>query len=284
MWCHGGSGGAFLLNLPTGAICLKGECCTPHMLVAQRLADALCVRTAGLRTVAQGHQEHSEIVSALARAEPSFEDHRFQIHRVTHMEIVTVMEYVSGCAMMGMPAHNYLQESRNSSGIWNSLGRLMSYDLLINNFDRLPLAWSNEGNLGNVMLSSGSSDVVGIDQSVQPITNAEGLSNYLLRVKKVCEAVRSGEGEPFKTVMQAIYINTAIELSSEETCFLRRGCLAFLEEVAQMNTSGMLSTVLDDVSNQVVSELGSASHTQKRIQLCRELVCAVADAMMPCEM
>merc|ERR1719271_1086956 len=112
----------------------------------------------------------------------------------------------------------------------------MAFDLLINNFDRLPLAWSNDGNLGNVMLCSVSGEVVGIDQSVQPITNADGLSKYDSRVKKVCEDVRSGTAVPFKGVKQAIYNNTGIEPSADEIDLLGYGCLALLEEIAHMNS------------------------------------------------
>jgi len=258
LWCHGGSGGVFVLRLPTGVVCLKTESCTLGMLFAQKLADSLSVRTAWMRAVPNHLPEHKAICSALEHALPTFDDHRFQTSRVKSAETVVVMEFIAGCAMMGMPGNTYLRQHRETAHFWQALGRLMGFDLLINNFDRLPLAWSNEGNLGNVMLSTDLDGPVGIDQSTQPITDAVGLRNYLDRVRKVCIEARDGEGASFKAVKQAIYINTAITLSSEELEHLRQGCFEFLKEVAQLTTAGEMDRMLDKTSDNVRSELGSS--------------------------
>lgn len=280
MWCHGGSGGVFLVELPTGAICLKTERCTPALLFAQRLAQALGVRTAWMRVVQKSHQERAAILRALQQAMPTIEDHRYQIRQVKAAETIAVMEYVQGCAMMGMPAHVCLQQNHNNMSLWHSLGRLMSFDLLINNFDRLPLAWSNEGNLGNVMLSADSS-VVGIDQSAQPITHEEGMSNYVARVKKATLEARDGPGASFKSVKQAIYSNTAIELSPEEMDQLRQGCLELLKEVACLISSGGMDRILEDVSDDVTSELrlDSDSPLKSCHHLVREVAYAIQDVL-----
>lgn len=281
MWCHGGSGGAFLLRLPTGCISLKGEQCTPGMLFAQGLAVALGVRTAQMRVVTQGQDESAAIARALQTAVPLVEDHKFQIGRVPggpSAGAVVVMEYVGGCAMMGLPAHEHLKQHQGSSALWCSLGRLIGFDLLLNNFDRLPLAWNNEGNLGNVMLSSTSNMVVGIDQSAQPITNDMGLSNYTARVGRACLEARDGMGESFQAVKQAIFNNTAIELSSEDVNHLRQGCLDFLQEVAQLTSSGDLDNILDDVAKHVTSEL-AFQETATPLQFCIHLVQQVAHAV-----
>lgn len=282
MWCHGGSGGVFLLNLPTGAICLKAERCTPEMLFAQRLAGALTVRMASMRVVPKTHQEYAAINSALHRAVPTLEDHKLQLGHVRAAESLTVMEYVQGCAMMGMPAHLYLQEHRDTVSFWHGLGRLMGFDLLINNFDRLPLAWSNEGNLGNVMLSPVSA-VVGIDQSAQPITHAEGLRNYVARLQKVCLEAVHGPETSFKSVKEAIYNNTAIELSSEEINHLRHGCLVLLKEVSCLTSSGDMDRILNDITTGVTSELElrveSGSPLKSCCNLVREATVAVHDVL-----
>jgi hypothetical protein len=165
------------------------------------------------------------------------------------------MEFVDGCAMMGMPAHLYLKEERKQASLWFELGRLMGFDLLINNFDRLPLAWSNEGNLGNIMLGSRTQSVVAVDQSVRPITHPDGLRNYLDRVKVAAIEARDGDGKSFKRVKEAIYNNTAIELSPEEVASLRSGCLEFLEDIVHRAASDEMDAILDDVSRSVADEL-----------------------------
>jgi hypothetical protein len=166
------------------------------------------------------------------------------------------MEFIDGCAMMGVAANGYLQQHRDTSRVWHVLGRLMGFDVLINNFDRLPLAWSNEGNLGNVMLSTVLDGPVGIDHSVHPITNPAGLQNYLDRVRRVCVEVRDGDGAPCNSVKQAIYNNTAIALSSKELEELRYGCLELLQEVSRLASTGDMGRILDDVSDNIKQELG----------------------------
>ena len=60
---------------------------------------------------------------------------------------LAVMEYVDGVPMIGIPDHQHISAVRERT-LWVQLGRLMAFDMLINNFDKLPLAWSNDGNLG----------------------------------------------------------------------------------------------------------------------------------------
>lgn len=146
----------------------------------------------------------------------------------------------------------------------------MAFDLLINNFDRLPLAWSNEGNLGNVMLSTVLDGPVGIDHSVHPITNTAGLQNYLDRVKKVCLEVRDGDGpscNAIAKVKQAIYNNTAIALSSQEVEQLRHGCLELLKEVSRLASTGDMVRILDEMSDNIRHELGYSPGNS-----CRDLI------------
>merc|ERR1711904_548844 len=191
------------------------------MLFAAKMADAMDVRTARMRVVSIEHQESAAIRSALHRATPAFADHGIQIWRIQSVPALIVMEYVSGCVMMGVPARDHLRDCKNAASIWYGVGRLMAFDLLINNFDRLPLAWSNDGNLGNIMLSYASDSVVGIDQSVQTITHPDGVRNYLQRVKSVCAEVTGGAGSAFDAVKQAIYNNTSTELSVQDIASMK---------------------------------------------------------------
>ena len=97
------------------------------------------------------------------------------------------------------------------------LGRLMAFDMLINNFNRLPLAWSNDGNLGNVMLSSRLGPVVGIDQCVNPIRHTAGLSIYMQRVRRTIEEARDGPVRAFTAVKIAI-LPSILMTSRSEVC------------------------------------------------------------------
>lgn len=259
MFCHGGSGGVFLLKFAAGALCVKVEACKPEALFAQRLANALNIRTPWMRAVLPASSEHAAITSALYNTVPTFEDDRLQLSRSKRCQGYTVMEYVDGCSMMGMPAHEYLKQEMHNAELWHGLGKLLGLDLLINNFDRMPLAWSNDGNLANIMLGSRMSMAVGIDQSVQPITHPSGLQDYLSRVSAACLEARDGYGKSFERVKQSVYNNTLIEMSATEVSSLRQGCLDLVTEVVRLASSGEIESILEDISKDVSSELGSSS-------------------------
>jgi hypothetical protein len=279
MWCHGGSGGVFLLRLATGAICIKAESCTPGMLLANQLAAAFNVSVASIR-VASTNQEHMAIHSALRQAEAIFQDHTLQLRNLGGIQPMVVMQYVQGCPMMGVDAHNHLQEFDRRALVLHGLGRLMGYDLLINNFDRLPLAWNNEGNLGNVMLSSCSKGVVGIDQSTHAITHPDGLSKYIARIRAVCLEASGGQGQAFQNVKQAIYNNTAIDLSASEIADLKEGCSEILHEIAAAVSSGKMDQVLDESQRSISADLADLGLcTEGQLKPCCDLAREVAHAI-----
>jgi len=70
------------------------------------------------------------------------------------------------------------------------LGWIMAFDILINNFDRLPLVWENDGNLANVFFRNDGDQhyqIVGIDQAVttiDPAVSQKGVENYLKKVEE----------------------------------------------------------------------------------------------------
>ena len=76
------------------------------------------------------------------------------------------MEYISdGFSLCHVPAEECPVALSASHGLgqarlW-SLGRVLAMDMLVNNFDRFPLVWDNEGNAGNVMLTPLDDVVVG---------------------------------------------------------------------------------------------------------------------------
>merc|ERR1712176_1002460 len=101
------------------------------------------------------------------------------------------------------------------------------------------------------MIGSSSDTVVGIDQCITPITHPEGLRDYLSRVHQaVCEA-RDGSGQAFARVKEAVYINTAIELSAAQLDAVRSGCYGFATEIAAMVDSGELEALLTCIGEEL---------------------------------
>lgn len=249
-WCHGNSGGVTLLRLPSGVACIKKFC--PMELMATRLSESLGVRTARLRVLVPGCPEKRPACTALS----SFRDwdDSSQARKAARAPILSVMEFADGCVMMGLPAHQLLcgkDAFSDLPGLWHALGRLAAFDILINNFDRLPLVWSNDGNLGNVMLGSRGGAVVGIDQAVHPINHVEGLENYKERVRKLVIALRGESDACLKGVQEAVFNNTAATLGQTELAAVRAGALEFLRNAAALSD---LDGVLDEVCGAVFRE------------------------------
>lgn len=252
LWCHGGSGGALLLRLNTGIICAKK--CSPEDMFAQRLANTLGIRTAQMRVLCPGEREMVAFQEAVAAVGPSVgDDNWVQIRKILKSNTVCVMEFVDGFGMMGAVAGTYLRQAGDSQTVWYDLGRLMAFDMLINNFDRLPLAWTNDGNLGNVLLGSSLGPVVGIDQCVAPITHPAGLHLYLSRVQQAVTEARDGESNAFRAVKDSIFNNSAVELTAGELRRLRSGCADFAAEVVCRVRNGDLEQTLQDISLEVSS-------------------------------
>merc|ERR1719453_2479076 len=114
-YCSGGSGGVYILTLSNGALCVKGSEWSAEELFAQQLAVALGIRVAANRVVHPG-EEGKLIRHALREAQPAEPDHKLHLQDCIYkLRSVTILEYVDGIIMMGMPAHEHLRCSRGNA-------------------------------------------------------------------------------------------------------------------------------------------------------------------------
>lgn len=70
------------------------------------------------------------------------------------------------------------------------MGRLLAFDVLLNNHDRLPFLWDNQGNPGNVMFRKSDASVVSIDNAPNCIShgNIAVRLSYLEKVRSATTA------------------------------------------------------------------------------------------------
>mmetsp|Transcript_1914 Transcript_1914/g.4898 ORF Transcript_1914/g.4898 Transcript_1914/m.4898 type:complete len:505 (-) Transcript_1914:6-1520(-) len=254
--CHGGSGGVFMLRLPSGVACIKGL--LREEVFAESLAAKFGVRVAMSRQI-RDTAERSAILHAFRQSIPLRKDAMDMLYLLPRGDRMRALEYIRGVPMQGLPAHQCLVRLAavgkdassphyvGAQNAWRELGRLMAFDVVINNFDRLPLVWSNEGNLANIMLS-GSADetltIVGIDQKVSPILHQAGLTAYLGKVKAMVRRLSSDSWEDFESVKVAVQSNTLIELGESELVLIREGLLGFLREVCDLHETSQLDSLL----------------------------------------
>lgn len=194
----GGSGGVTLLKVPQGVICIK-----PLMMnavaefFAGRVAEFLDIPIAKSSVVSMAHEEFMHIKEAIRVTPAEIEEDR-AIARRSHgrTEFIALLEFVPGFSLQGLEVHSMLQgmTAESMQDFWCKVGRLIAFDVLINNVDRVPLLWDNEGNTANLMLLLQSKEdsglsVIGIDQAVTAIVQqGPGRSQYLDRVSKLVHA------------------------------------------------------------------------------------------------
>jgi len=261
-----------------GVVCLKK--CAPTELFAQRLSVALGVRTAGMRLIMDDDEGlrtslHNAAVAAHELSGDGIAS-IIALHQFSRYEWLAALEYLDGFGMMGLPAHKYLVGVDADAGLWHGLGRLMGFDALVNNFDRLPLAWKNDGNLENVMLGSTAGQVIGIDQAVNPITHPEGLERYCCAVKQVLQEAMDGAGQRFALVQEVTHNNTGVQLTAEQVAAMRRGCLEFATEVVDLHAAGRFDAVLTGIHSEVSAAFQGRSGSDDRAAV--EMVLKVAAA------
>eukprot|EP00056_Hartaetosiga_gracilis_P001799 m.47732 g.47732 ORF g.47732 m.47732 type:complete len:225 (+) comp10785_c0_seq7:48-722(+) len=134
----------------------------------------------------------------------------------------------------------YLLSSVHASAasLFEQFGIISVLDLLTNNFDRIPLVWSNQGNFenlmvqGNVFEDDGKLTAASIDQGTTCITNAKGEEEYR---QKIIDCIKEAhahdvdvKGKTFKRFKMSFENNTGYEFKQVdcENYFkgVREGC------------------------------------------------------------
>lgn len=148
-------------------------------------------------------------------------------------EAIAVIEFVRGPTLL-QGGGGGLGEAE-----YEALGRLAAFDVLLNNFDRLPVLFDNEGNLANVMLErreGGGVTCCAIDSCVNPLRGA-AREKYLRRL-------RSEAPEP-DLAQAAAALAAAAGGPEPDTAALRRGWAGGLADIADMARGGALAAALE---------------------------------------
>eukprot|EP00435_Cladocopium_sp_Y103_P062257 s637_g23.t2 len=231
VYVAGGSGGVLLVRFngtPGQLLCVKPQRLEARgELLASLLADALEIRTARLHILPVSE----EILSRLRRAKLEIGDHQLHVEKkiLADAKYLGLVEFVQGPIMEG---EDFVGHFRNREDFverfWLQAGRLAAFDCLINNLDRLPLIWENDGNLKNLMMDfpEGKLSVVGIDQAVRGIRSEIGLAKYLCSLQELLRAVWGADdawlrSNFFQRICSAIEVNFQGEFLVHAVSFKR---------------------------------------------------------------
>lgn len=278
----GGSGGVTLLHMPQGVIGVKALMMNAvSEFCAGRVADFLDIPVAKSCVVSMATEEFMHIKQAIRDTPAEIEEHR-AIARRSHgrTEFLALLEFIPGFSLQGMEVHKILQGMGPDAlqDFWCKVGRLVAFDVLINNVDRVPLLWDNEGNTANLMLLPDAGNchkvsVLGIDQAVTAIVgHGPGRAQYLERVKTIAHSVFSDSwtcdassvamsrawsvSAGLARVQEAVRLNCGEQINSKA---MMEGLRQGFAKIADKWEDGSLKTCFEAVSADATRTFGSAT-------------------------
>jgi len=141
--------------------------------------------------------------------------------------------------------------------VLHQLGSLIALDCVLNNVDRAPAIWHNDGNLSNVMVTV--EGVVGIDQQVNAISDASGKERYLKSLADFCgeSAQGSTTTASAKRIATAIQDNCGVELDETSLQTILQGAATVFRRIKESKDD--LTTAIKALDHKMRGIFGRAS-------------------------
>jgi len=194
---EGGSEGVYFVQFEDkSAIVLKCSSTVIADMFAQEISNFGNIRTPSFRVVRMGVDDEFNTIKATFERldEKNALGLRGLYKKSLDRPIIMIMEFLKGddlehIGIETLFGKNHSLLSRKGKEILFEIGKMTSFDVLINDWDRIPLIWGNEGNTGNIMFVSDKKRnlPVAIDNSLTCIDPSltENYLEYLDKVKTI---------------------------------------------------------------------------------------------------
>eukprot|EP00761_Pharyngomonas_kirbyi_P014550 gb/GECH01014580.1/.p1 GENE.gb/GECH01014580.1/~~gb/GECH01014580.1/.p1 ORF type:complete len:352 (+),score=90.12 gb/GECH01014580.1/:1-1056(+) len=191
--------GVFIVQLSCRKVILvKGSAFIVEELFANQILNKLNIETPQMRIVAitDHAQEWYQIKHNIADASEIYRPKALtELNRAFNI----VMEYIHGYSLNDTN-HTIFSSLNETESILFAIGQIISVDILLNNWDRIPSpCWENEGNFGNILIqfNENKPNVIAIDNSFNKINmkNSKGINSYLKRISKFMDDLYEYESE-----------------------------------------------------------------------------------------
>mmetsp|Transcript_10041 Transcript_10041/g.10958 ORF Transcript_10041/g.10958 Transcript_10041/m.10958 type:complete len:410 (+) Transcript_10041:73-1302(+) len=187
------SSGVFILEFSNESrLVIKSSTDLPTEYWTMELFSTLGLKVPRQRVLGY-HQKEYKTLKSNVTARLSAEV-RLKFYSAFQRPFIMVMEYIEGTGFFqlnrqtGPTSFN----SVDSIGSYNlyDLGRVIGADVLINNFDRCPLVWENDGNGGNIMFGPQLTGIYAIDSKATCINDVDSctkrnIENYFKKVDRL---------------------------------------------------------------------------------------------------
>eukprot|EP01129_Flabellula_baltica_P003416 TRINITY_DN13180_c0_g1_i2.p1 TRINITY_DN13180_c0_g1~~TRINITY_DN13180_c0_g1_i2.p1 ORF type:complete len:299 (+),score=62.39 TRINITY_DN13180_c0_g1_i2:143-1039(+) len=203
-----GSLGVYFVETASGIVVLKGARGEiQEMIFSTFLAylfGIFCPRFRIVRVTSEENQEMfgeeaSEILRGCQGVDASgglrhlFSNQFIVVQEFIKGKTLSEFEYVEMMDLFG----SEIELNLNAERRLKDLGVVLVYDVLVNNTDRLPLIWDNQGNSGNLMLDDVTGQVITLDNTmatIDPERYPDKCEMYLNRVRHLLESLSEREG------------------------------------------------------------------------------------------
>jgi len=219
---EGGTEGLFFVSTTDGVMIVKRSFNIASEILAGRLAHTLGIYSPKVYPLDLYSSGGEALYNSMTAVEKT--------GRVTTTFIsqkhVLIMEFLRGITL-NLLDHTQAAEIFADTTLLTHIGSLMALDVLTNNSDRLPLIWSNQGNLSNVMITE-QNLIVSIDAKIVPIakSNTAIYGNYMRKLEQTVKALLLNdqvETSAFRYIRDVISAATGYDMASEGTLAMQKG-------------------------------------------------------------
>lgn len=129
--------------------------------------------------------------------------------------------------------------------VLKQLGAIVTFDLLLNNWDRYPCVWKNEGNPKNIMFSVENIEAIGIDNSCYSIDKKiakENYESYLASVEGFLKEMSADGNRVYTSKVRNFICNmTNFDIEEKGTSLFIQGAKETALRIAQLSEKDLLS-------------------------------------------
>eukprot|EP00051_Salpingoeca_urceolata_P001281 m.39733 g.39733 ORF g.39733 m.39733 type:complete len:326 (+) comp11306_c0_seq2:134-1111(+) len=255
-----GSAGVFILETPKGKVVIKTGTTVAQELFASLLAKELLsglVALPQIRIVSFNQDEFAAIKDRLYALTVKSQ-HRIKVERELKRPFYMVMEFAEGRPLAGQG----LDDVVHDCDFAKQLGHLIAFDMFINNWDRFPAIWENEGNFMNALVQPGTGcahRLVGIDQAItaiSPSAHATGFEKYASKVTTLLEALLLAPKEPctqLNKLCEAFQMWTGLEIKGDLGS-IQLGILEGVSSIAAAVTPAAVRAVRDKAQSSAAAD------------------------------
>ncbi|KAL6044767.1 Antitoxin protein of toxin-antitoxin system [Balamuthia mandrillaris] len=278
-----GSAGVFFIKSESqGMVVVKGSSTITVEAFGALLAERLEVTAPKVRVLEYTNPEWRVMKRKLfSLAKRIGENDSVKVEKELDRAFVLVMEYVPGKDLETLGPEMALKVFGGDWGryILQQMGRIVVFDMLCNNWDRLPAVWDNDGNAKNIILSkltakkqNGSDEaatdsedeeeegwrVVAIDQGlscINPETFRSGYDKYMNRVKEFAlEVVQEKPSEGLTKIRELLRLCTAYDITEAGMAELRQGIIDGMLFAVKALSREVLQELKDQVATMVTMD------------------------------